>query len=738
MDDSPRFYEDPDRPVRERVRDLRDRMTLEEKAGQITGLIAGKPDTEHDLADVREAIRERDVGCVAPFGWLGAALTDPADIPEVVNDLQRIAVDETRLGIPLLFSVDATRGFATVRGATVFPSGLGLGATWDPDLVERAAAVTASAVRATGAAQTYAPTCDVVRDPRWGRAMECYGESSRLVADLAAAKVRGYQHESRDGAGVIATPKHFPAYSEPQRGEDAAPVDVSEYTLRNVHVPPFEAAIDAGARSVMPSYSSINGEPAHASERYLRDLLREDLGFEGYTVADWDATSMLVEEQRVATDRADALRRTRTAGVDVCHKYEPGDVDRLVELVDSGALSEEVLDDAVERVLRSKFEVGLFEDPFVDPDSARKALRRDEHVETAREVVRSSLTMLENDETLPLADDADVLVTGTLADFLGNLFGGYSLYDTSEFPDWAAGRSIRSGIDARSAGEVTFESGVGPNSEGDRDAAVEAAADSDVTVAVVGEQWYYHEFWNPTTSAEEWPHRASLELSTPQREFVEALAETGTPTVVVLVTGRPLAVERVAEVADALVLAYYPGTAGGDAVAEVLYGDADPGGRLPVSVPRSAGHLPQHREFRRQGRPLEEAHLDSYDPLYPFGYGLSYASFDYEDVRARVTEGTASTTFEFDVTLSNVADRAGTDVVQLYGSQRVSRRVRPVEELVGYERVELDPGERRTVTVDVPAERLGYYRPGDGHVVERGRYDVSVGEFERTVAVVDE
>ncbi|WP_226022292.1 glycoside hydrolase family 3 N-terminal domain-containing protein [Halomicrobium salinisoli] len=738
MDDSPRPYEDPDRPVAERVTDLRERMTLEEKAGQITGMIAGRPETEHDLEDVHEAIRERDVGCVAPFGWLGAVLTEPSEIPESVNELQRIAVEETRLGIPLLFSVDATRGFATVTGATVFPSGLGVGATWDPDLAERAAALTATAVRATGATQTYAPTCDVVRDPRWGRAMECYGESPRLVADIAAARVRGYQHESRSGEGVIATAKHFPAYSEPERGEDAAPVDVSEYTLRNVHVPPFEAAIEAGVRSVMPSYSSINGEPAHASERYLRDMLREELGFEGYTVADWDATNMLVDEQRVATDRADGLRRTRTAGVDVCHKYEPGDIDRLIDLVESGDLPESTLDDAVERVLRAKFEVGLFDDPYVDPDGAREALARDEHVETAREVVRESLTLLENDETLPLSDDADVLVTGVFADFLGDLFGGYSLYDTSEFPDWAAGRSVRAGIEARSAGEVTFESGVEPNEKRDVDAAVAAAADADVAVAVVGEQWYYHEFCTGARAPEEWPHRASLELSTPQREFVEALAETRTPTVVVLVSGRPLAVEGVADVADALVLAYYPGTAGGDAVADVLYGDADPGGRLPVSVPRSVGHLPQHREVRRQGRPIEQAHLDSYDPLYPFGYGLSYASFDYEDLGVTPTEGTASTTFRFDVTVSNTSDRAGTDVVQLYGSQRVSRRVRPVEELVGYERVDLDPGERRTVTVDVPAERLGYYRPGDGYVLEPGRYDVSVGEFERAITVVDE
>ncbi|WP_135365620.1 glycoside hydrolase family 3 N-terminal domain-containing protein [Halosimplex halophilum] len=728
-------YQRPDLPVSRRVSDLLDRMTVEEKAGQLVGTWAGQMHREVDVAEVKELVREKHLGCAAPFGWGGSAGTEVGEIVDIVNELQRVATEETRLGIPLFFNVDAVHGHAYVAGSAVFPNGLGAAATWDPDLVEAGARVTATEVAATGAHQNYGPTCDVGRDPRWGRVFETFGESPRLVAELAAAKVRGYQGEGIEADDtVVATAKHFPAYSEPERGEDAAPVDVSEYKLRNTFVPPFEAALEAGVESVMPCYNSINGEPVHGSERWLTDLLRGDLGFDGTIVSDWGGVRHLTDDHRTAADLREATYDARTAGLDVASVGNDPEAEELVDLVESGDLSESVLDASVERVLERKFRMGLFEDPYVETEEAVETVGADDHQAAALETAREAMTLLKNDGILPLSGDEDVFVGGPNADDLVSQVGGWSV-ESAEHVD---GTTIREEVGAHVDGEVTHEQGATHSETLDVDAAARKATDADVAVLALGEGWYLHEFGagDPRTETGEFPTRERIALAEAQQELVEAVAETDTPVVGVLVTGRPLAVEHLDERADAVLMAYFPGTMGGKAVAETLVGENNPSGRLAVTVPRSGTQVDAHHDHLHQPRPIGDSeHPDSYDPLYPFGHGLSYTEFETGELSVDEPVVGPGDTVELDVAVENVGDRRGTEVVQVYSRTEAKTLVMPERRLQAFERVDLDAGERATVTVEVPVENLGVYAPGDGHRVEAGDYDLVVDGEAVTVTV---
>ncbi|QLK27782.2 glycoside hydrolase family 3 C-terminal domain-containing protein [Natrinema zhouii] len=720
-------------PTSERVADLLERMTLAEKAGQVTGSWGGSFREDLDVEDLVETVARDGIGAVAPFGWAGSLTSDPAEAVRIANRLQRVAVEESRLGIPLLLNVDAVHGHAYITGATSFPNGLGAAATWDPELLEDSAEITAREIRATGAHQNYGPTVDVGREPRWGRVFETFGESPHLVGELAAAKVRGYRGDGvGDPEGVLATLKHFPAYGEPERGEDASPVDISEYKLRNTFLPAFERALAAGADSVMPSYNSINGEPSHGSAAALTELLRDDLGFEGHVVSDWDGIRHLHEDHRTARDHADGVRQAREAGVDVASVGHVDHADRVVELVESGRLEESVVDASVERVLRAKFELGLFEDPSVDEGEVMETLGSEDHRETAREVASESMTLLKNEGVLPLEDDEDVFVGGPNADDMVHQLGGWSVSRDDGLP----GTTILEAITESTDGTVTHAAGTTLNEPVDVDAAVEKAADADVAVLALGEGWYLHEF-GPQAEAGvatgEWPTRSDLRLSDAQRELVRRVHETGTPVVGVLVTGRPLIVDWMAEHVPAILMAYFPGTEGGVAVSETLFGENDPSGRLPITMPKSHGDLPQHHDALAHPTPIgDHEHPDSYDPLYPFGHGLSYTEFDVDDVAVTDGSGTSSDdggpAATVSVTLSNVGDRPGTETVQVYATQTNASRVRPERSLVGFERADLDPGESTTVDVGIDPSALGYFDPDRGHVLETGEYRFHVGE----------
>jgi len=433
-----------------------------------------------------------------------------------------------------------------------------MAAARNESLAESTADVTATEVRATGAHQNYSPTCDVARDPRWGRTFETFGESPYLCGELAAAKVRGYQGDDLGASSsVIATAKHFPAYGEPVRGEDASPAEVSEYALRNVFVPPFVEALEAGVASAMPAYNATNGEPAHGSRHLLTEYLRGELGFDGTIVSDWNGVRMLHDDHRVTADHRDSVRRTREAGLDLASVDAVAHAEHYRSLVEDGELSESLLDESVRRVLRLKFELGLFEDPFVDATAADTTVGADEHRQDALEAARQSMTLLSNDGSLPLDADADILVAGPNADNPINQLGGWSVPE----PEGTDVVTIRDAIESMSTGTVSYERGAGIAQPDDIDAAVAAAETADVAVVALGENWYLHEFGPNAlsgTGTDEFPNRTALGLPDAQRELVEAIDRTGTPVVGVLVTGRPLAVNWLAEHAAGLLMAYYP------------------------------------------------------------------------------------------------------------------------------------------------------------------------------------
>ncbi|AEH38975.1 glycoside hydrolase family 3 N-terminal domain-containing protein [Halopiger xanaduensis] len=710
-------YLDPSLSIDERVADLLERMTLEEKIGQLAGSYVGVLDEGlHDVDDVIDEIDEYHIGAVAPFGWGGSPNESVDEAVDAARRLQQHAVEETRLGIPLLFASDAIHGHAYIKEATVFPNALGAAATWSPDLIERTAEITAAELRATGAAQNYSPTCDVVRDPRWGRTGETFGESPYLVGQLAASKVRGYQGDDLEGDSVLATAKHFPAYGVPARGEDAAPVDVSSHTLRNVLLPPFEDALDEDVGSVMPCYNSVDGEPAHGSSRYLTDLLREELEFDGVVVSDWNGIAQLHEEHRTAGTPLEAARQTHSAGLDIGSVAGGEHAGHVQELVEQGALSEEVIEASAERVLRAKFALGLFEDPYPDDDAA-EALGTPDHLNVARETVRKSLTLLQNEEDLlPLEDADEVFVTGPNADAIVHQNGGWSCNADEGVP----GTTILEGIaDVADETTVTYEPGSGINAPVDIDAAAERAAEADVAVIALGEDWYLHEF-GPSAETDgetgEFPTRNELSLPDAQRDLVDAVSATGTPVVAVLVTGRPLAIEELADDVPAILMAYYPGRVGGGMIAKVLFGQAEPGGRLPISMPRSAADLPTYFNYLPHPHPIgSDEHPSSYDPLFEFGHGLSYTTLEYEAIDLSDDAIAPGEDVTVRVTVANTGDRHGSEVVQAFGRDEFSSVVTPVRELWAFERVELEPGERTTVELRIDPDELGLFdRSNDG------------------------
>ncbi|ELY96795.1 glycoside hydrolase family 3 N-terminal domain-containing protein [Natrialba taiwanensis] len=724
-------YLDPSLPIEERVVDLLDRMTLEEKIGQLAGSYIGVlADGPRGVDNVIDEIDEYHIGAAAPFGWGGSPNESTEEATDAARRLQKHALESTRLGVPLLFAADAIHGHAYIKESTVFPNNLGAAATWSPDLVERAAEITATEMRATGAAQNYSPTCDVVRDPRWGRTGETFGESPFLVGALASSEIRGYQG-SGPGDAVLATAKHFPAYGSPTRGEDAAPVDVSPSTLRQMLLPPFEAVLNEDVGAVMPCYNSIDGEPAHGSRRYLTDLLREELNFNGIVVSDWNGITQLYEDHRTAGTPIEAARQTRLAGLDIGSVAGGEHAQHIRDLVEQGAVSEQVIEDSAERVLRAKFALGLFEDPYPDPD-AEDVLGAPAHLDTAREAVRKSLTLLQNEEdVLPLDDSVDeVFVTGPNADEIVHQNGGWSCNADTGVPGTTILEGISDTVDTDTV--VTHEPGSGISTPGDVDAAAERAAEADIAVVALGEDWYLHEF-GPSAETEgetgEFPTRNELSLPDAQRDLVAAVSATGTPIVAVLVTGRPLAVEWLAAEVPAILMAYYPGRVGGEVIAETLFGNAEPGGRLPISIPRSAETLPTYFNHLPHPQPIgADEHPASYDPLFEFGHGLSYTTIEYESVDVSRDAVRPDEELTVRATVANTGDRHGSEVVQVFGRDEFSSVVTPVRELWAFERVELDPGERAEVELRISADEIGRFERSRGERIQEGRLRLFVAD----------
>ena len=708
-------YLDATKPVEERVEDLLSRMTLEEKAGQIVCLmgwdsyqINGKKVSVSEK--FKQEVDSLHVGMYwAVFRadpWTKKTIANglkPALAAEAANAMQRYAIEKTRLGIPIFLAEEAPHGHMAI-GATVFPTGLGMAATWDPQLMQQTGAVIGKEIRLQGGHISYGPVLDLSREPRWSRVEETMGEDPYLSGKMGASMVKGL------GGGdlslpysTIATLKHFIAYGVSEGGQNGARSIVGQRELKQVFLSSFKRAIDAGALSVMTSYNSLDGVPCTSNRELLTGVLRNNWAFNrGIVVSDLFSIDGLRGTHRTAETLQEAAIQALLAGVDVdlggnCYV-------RLADAVREGKVSEEALNQAVKRVLRLKFEMGLFEHPYIDAKTAGKEVHNEATIATTRQVARESITLLKNDGILPLNKATKVAVIGPNADNVYNMLGDY----TAPQPDGKV-ITVYNGIMAMIGdGNCTYSKGcaIRDTNDCDIEAAVKAAKSADVIVAVVGGSSArdFKTSYEDTGAASseqqflsdmecgEGFDRATLDLLGRQMELLEALKKTGKPIVVVYIEGRPLNKNWADENANALLTAYYPGEQGGNAIADVLFGDYNPAGRLPVSVPRHVGQLPV---YYNKPAPAAHDYVDmSAQPLYPFGYGLSYSSFEYSELN--ITG--AHVTFK----VTNNGSRKGDEVVQLYVSNTGASVVQPERQLIGFERVSLDAGESRIMTFDIP------------------------------------
>ncbi|PZR52203.1 glycosyl hydrolase [Xylanimonas oleitrophica] len=732
--------------VSERVRALHAQMTLEEKLAQIVGYwldqggnvvapMQGEMAAENAGTPLAEITKD---GIGHYTRVYGTRPVDPAERAAWLWAEQRRLKTETRLGIPALVHEECLTGLAAWKAAT-FPTPLAWGASFDPELVYEAGHVIGESMKALGVHQGLAPVMDVVRDPRWGRVDECIGEDPYLVGTVGTSYVRGLQD-----AGVHATLKHFVGYSGSRAGRNHAPVYAGPREIADVFLPPFEMAIlDGGVKSVMNSYTDLDGVPMASSVEYLTEILREKLGFDGVVVADYFAVAFLEVMHAVARDRGEAAALALTAGIDV--ELPTGDayLAPLAEKVRAGELDEAYVDRAVLRALRQKEELGLLDaDAFEDEPPATIDLDSPRHQELARRLAEESVVLLSNDGVLPLGAWQDkpgrVAVIGPNAHRAEALQGCYSFANhvLAHYPDHELGFAIPTlhealGTAFGEAGlpqpELVYAEGCaveGGDTSG-FDAAVAAAASADVAVVVVGDQAGL--FGRGTVG--EGNDSESLELPGVQRQLVEAVLATGKPVVMVLLTGRPYAINWALDgqgpKPGAVLQAFFPGEGGGLALADVITGRVNPSGRLPVSLPRSTGSQPYSYLHPILGGPSDVTSTDS-TPLRPFGFGLSYTSFEYSDL---LVDGAvrAGGTFTAVVTVTNTGDVAGTDVVQLYGRDLHGSVARPVVQLLGYARVTLEPGESRQVAFTVPTTRLAFSDRRMVKIVEPGDVEVWVG-----------
>ena len=728
-----------------RVLDLLGRMTLDEKLAQLVGFwvdqggeAVAPMQGEMAPSPAYEEATRHGLGQLTRV--YGTRPVDPLERARWLRSEQRRLKAETRLGIPALVHEECLTGLAAWQAAT-FPTPLAWGAAFDPALVERMGALIGGSMHALGVHQGLAPVLDVIRDPRWGRVDECIAEDPVVVGTIGTAYVRGLQ-----SAGVHATLKHFVGYSASRAGRNHAPVSIGRRELQDVFLPPFEAAVrDGGARSVMNSYTELDGEPVAASRHLLTDLLRERWGFDGVVVSDYFAVAFLAVMHRVAADRGEAAALAIEAGIDV--ELPTGDayLAPLAERIEAGLTDTAAVDLAVLRVLAQKESLGLLDETF-DAEPEPVDLDSPAHRAVARQLAEESLVLLANRGALPLAGAARtrVAVIGPNADRAEALMGCYSFANhvLAHHPDVPLGFAIPTVLESLRAElpDADVRYAVGASVEGDDRSgfadAVAAAADAEVAIVVAGDQAGL--FGRGTVG--EGNDAESLDLPGVQRELVEAVVATGTPTVLVLLTGRPYAIAWAldGETAPAAVLqAFFPGEEGGTAIARVLSGATAPSGRLPVSLPRSAGAQPYSYLHPVLGGPSEVTSVDP-TPARPFGFGLAYTTFEHADLRVSgpVVAGGA---FEATVRVRNTGDRAGTDVVQLYANDVVASVTRPVAQLLGYERVDLAPGEEAVVTFRVPTALLAFSDRRLVRVVEPGEIRLWVGPScadEETVATL--
>jgi len=729
-------YRNPNLAIEDRVADLLSRMTLEEKVHELMGGSEGQAEV---IDPTGTFTTEQARAAFAQWASPDYALT-PRRSAILRNGVQRYLREKTRLGIPALFMGESLHGFMEYH-STSFPQALGLASTWDPDLVHKVFTAAGDEAGSRGAGQVFSPVLDIARDPRWGRTEETYGEDPYLASRMGVAAITGLQGDSWliDRHHVMATAKHFAVHGQPEGGANTAPGNYSERIIRENFLVPFQAAVqEARVGSVMASYNEIDGVPSHVNPWLLDKVLRQEWGYRGFVTSDGDGLQMLVSTHHVVANKAEAARRAIAAGVD--YDLSDGSVYRtLVRQVQEGTVPLSDVDRAAARVLTAKFRLGLFDNPYVDPDKAEQITGSAEHQQLAEKAAEEVMVLLKNEKnTLPLQLDKlkTIAVIGPNA---GDVhLGGYSR-------EPAHGVSVLDGIRARvgTKANVVYAEGckittARPGFRGwfddnvrlvdvkTQEDSVRAAADTakkaDVAILVVGE--------NESTNREAWSEghlgdRDSLDLLGAQNGLVQAVVETGTPTVVLLLNGRPLSINYIAEHVPAIVEGWYLGEEGGTAAARVLFGDVNPGGKLPITFPHSVGDLPDF--YNRKPSTDRSYAFGNKKPLYPFGYGLSYTTFKFDNLRVEpssiVTGGTAKVT----VDVTNTGNREGDEVPQLYVHQRVASVTRPLMQLQAFQRIALKAGEKRSVEFTVIPAMLSMLDMDMHKVVEPGIFDILVG-----------
>jgi beta-glucosidase len=727
--------------ISQRIEALLTSMTLEEKLAQLTSCWMHELQTDGALDPEKIGRRlQHGIGQVTRPG--GDSTLSPQEVARAVNQLQRFLLEQTRLGIPALFHEETCAG-AMLRGGTMYPQPIGLASTFQPALAEAMTRAIRRQMLAVGARQGLAPVLDLARDPRWGRVEETFGEDPTLAAQFGIAYVRGLQGETLR-TGVMATGKHFVGHSASQGGLNCAPVNLGWRELYENYLAPFQAVIrEASLASIMNAYPELDGELVAASRRLLTDLLRGALGFEGLVVSDYDAIPMIHTYHRVAPDLRRAAVLALQAGIDVelpstvCY----GEV--LRQALEAGEVEMEAIDQAVRRHLQKKFELGLFDQPYVEEERVAEFFSNPEDRSLARQIARQSLVLLKNDGLLPLPRSLRTLaVIGPNADSSRNLLGDYSYPVQRELAGvWAGGApsddvlaapimTVLQGLCtlADSTTSLLYAPGcdnLDPDTAGFEEA-IRLARQAEAVVLVLGDR----SGLLPHCTSGETRDSASLRLPGVQSQLAQAILETGKPTAVVLITGRPYAIPELAERANAILQAWLPGEEGGLAIAEALWGEVNPGGKLPVTFPRSVGQIPifyNHKPSASHSNWHGDYVDESVQPLYPFGHGLSYTTFTYENLTIVPSRATQDETVDISLEVWNSGERRGDEVVQLYICDEYASLPRPVRELKGFIRLSLEPGERKTVTFHLPVNQLAFYDPDLRLILEPGRILVMVG-----------
>lgn len=736
-------YKNPRLPVEHRVADLLGRMTLEEKVAQLTCLWTTRPQMgpQTDFSTDRGDFSPDKARLVMKYG-IGQVARQrerkgPREGAVFANAVQKWLIENTRLGIPAIFHDEILHGHMA-QGSTSFPQPIALASSWDPDFINKVFTAAALETRARGSHQVLGPNLDVAREPRWGRTEETYGEDPYLVSRMAVAIIKALQGSGPgvDGDHIIATAKHFAAHGQPEGGTNIAPANYSERVLREFFLPSFEAAVkEAGVMSVMASYNEIDGVPSHANKWLLEKVLREEWGFKGYIVSDYYGIPQLESLHHVTAAKAEAARLALEAGVDI-ELPDPDCFPLLVQLVKEGKVAEATIDRAVARNLRAKFLLGLFENPYVDPERAVKVTNSQTHRDLAVEAARRSIILLKNENNLLPLDRNElksIAVIGPNADRVH--LGGYS-------DNPGRGISVLQGIKDKVGSNIKVTHAVGCNitkeggdwwadtshlSDPAEDSkliaqAVATAKAADLALLVLG--------GNEDTNKEGWADnhlgdRDSLDLVGRQNDLVKAVLETGKPTIVLLINSGPLSVNYIAEKVPAILEGFYLGQETGVAVTDVLFGDYNPAGKLPVTFPRSVGQLPSY--YNRKPTAKRGYLFASKEPLFPFGFGLSYTTFEYSNLRLSATQIGPADQTKVSVRITNTGKRAGDEIVQLYIHDLVSSVTRPVMELKDFKRISLAAGESQTVEFVITPDKLSFFDLNMNRSVEPGWFDIMVG-----------